>query len=79
MADLLHYMKGLRPAKKIGAAFGSYGWSGEAVKLITTAMEEMKFEIFDTGIKVQYVPQDDDLKKCLDLGRKIARTLKKQG
>jgi len=79
MADLLHYMKGLRPAKKIGAAFGSYGWSGEAVKLITTAMEEMKFEILDPGIKVQYVPQDDDLKKCADLGRKIARTLKKQG
>jgi flavorubredoxin len=79
MADLLHYMKGLRPAKKIGAAFGSYGWSGEAVKLITTAMEEMKFEILDPGIKVQYVPQDDDLKKCADLGRKIAQTLKKQG
>ena len=79
MADLLHYMKGLRPAKKIGAAFGSYGWSGEAVKLITTAMEEMKFEILDPGIKVQYVPQDDDLKKCADLGRKIAQALKKQG
>ena len=79
MADLLHYMKGLRPAKKIGAAFGSYGWSGEAVKLITTAMEEMKFEILDPGMKVQYVPQDDDLKKCADLGRKIAQALKKQG
>ena len=79
MADLLHYMKGLRPAKKIGVAFGSYGWSGEAVKLITTALEEMKFEILDPGIKVQYVPQVDDLKKCADLGRKIARTLKKQG
>ena len=78
MADLLHYMKGLRPAKKIGTAFGSYGWSGEAVKLITTAMEEMKFEILDPGIKVQYVPRDDDLKRCVDLGRKVARTLKKQ-
>ena len=78
MADLLHYMKGLRPAKKIGAAFGSYGWSGEAVKLITTAMEEMKFEILDPGIKVQYVPQDDDLKKCVDLGQKVARALKEQ-
>ncbi|UCE33339.1 MAG: FprA family A-type flavoprotein [Deltaproteobacteria bacterium] len=78
MADLLHYMKGLRPAKKIGAAFGSYGWSGEAVKLITTAMEEMKFEILDPGIKVQYVPQDDDLKKCADLGRKVAKALKDQ-
>jgi flavorubredoxin len=79
LADLLHYMKGLRPAKKIGASFGSYGWSGEAVKLITTALEEMKFEILDPGIKVQYVPQDDDLKKCADLGRKVARALKEQG
>jgi len=76
MAYLLHYMKGLRPAKKIGAAFGSYGWSGEAVKLITAALEEMKFEILDPGIKIQYVPQDDDLRKCADMGRKIARTLK---
>ena len=79
LADLLHYMKGLRPAKKIGASFGSYGWSGEAVKLITTALEEMKFEILDPGIKIQYVPQDDDLKKCADLGRKVARALKEQG
>jgi len=35
MADLLSYMKGLKPRNKIGAAFGSYGWSGEAVKLIS--------------------------------------------
>ena len=78
MADLLHYMKGLRPAKKIGAAFGSYGWSGEAVKMITTALEEMKFGILDPGIKVQYVPRDDDLERCIDLGRKVARALKEQ-
>lgn len=78
MADLLHYMRGLRPANKIGAAFGSYGWSGEAVKLINTIMEEMKFRVLDPGIRVQYVPTQDDLKKCVDLGRKVARTLKEQ-
>jgi flavorubredoxin len=78
MADLLHYMRGLRPANKIGAAFGSYGWSGEAVKLINTIMEEMKFQVLDPGIKVQYVPRDDDLKRCVDLGRKVARALKEQ-
>ncbi len=76
MADLLHYMKGLRPAKKIGAAFGSYGWSGEAVKLINTLMEEMKFTVIDPGINVQYVPAHDDLRKCVELGRKVAKALK---
>jgi flavorubredoxin len=34
VSDFLVYMKGLKPLNKIGAAFGSYGWSGEAVKLI---------------------------------------------
>jgi flavorubredoxin len=77
MADFLHYMKGLRPANKIGAAFGSYGWSGEAVKLINAIMEEMKFTVIDPGIKVQYVPAHDDLQKCVELGRKAAKALKK--
>jgi flavorubredoxin len=77
MADFLHYMKGLRPANKIGAAFGSYGWSGEAVKLINAIMEEMKFTVIDPGIKVQYLPAHDDLQKCVELGRKAGKALKK--
>ena len=32
MADVMTYLKGLKPANLIGAAFGSYGWSGESVK-----------------------------------------------
>ncbi|HUU41911.1 MAG TPA: flavodoxin domain-containing protein [Desulfatiglandales bacterium] len=78
MADFLHYMKGLRPADKIGAAFGSYGWSGEAVKLINAGMEEMGFRVVDPGIKVQYVPTHEDLHKCIELGEKIAELLKRR-
>ncbi len=76
MADLLCYMKGLRPASKIAAAFGSYGWGGEAVKLINAAFEEMKFEIVDQGVRVQYVPTADDLATCQELGRRIAAAVK---
>jgi len=79
MADLLHYMKGLRPANKIGAAFGSYGWSGEAVKLIKAVMEEMGFRVIDPGISVQYVPAHDDLQNCVELGRKVAKAVRKVG
>ena len=78
MADLLHYMKGLRPASKIGAAFGSYGWSGEAVKLMNAIMEEMRFMVIDPGINVQYVPAHDDLRKCVKLGRRVAQALKER-
>jgi len=73
MADLICYMKGLRPAPKVAAAFGSYGWGGEAVKLINAAFEEMKFGIADPGVKANYVPTSDDLARCVELGRMVAR------
>jgi flavorubredoxin len=37
MADLLTYMRGLKPTGKLAAAFGSFGWSGEAVKHMSVA------------------------------------------
>jgi flavorubredoxin len=76
MADFLCYMKGLRPANKIGAAFGSYGWSGEAVKLMTSALEEMKVKIINPGISLQYVPDHSGLHKCVELGRQVAKAIK---
>ena len=66
VADVLCYMKGLRPANKIGAAFGSYGWGGEAVKQISAILEEMKFDLIDPGLRVNYVPTDADLEQCLN-------------
>jgi len=75
VADTLTYIKGLKPKNKIGAAFGSYGWSGEAVKLINKELEAMKFEIIDAGVKLQYVPDKDGIEACYELGRKIARAM----
>ena len=74
--DFLTYMKGLKPQNKIGAAFGSYGWSGESVKLINKELEEMKFDIIDPGIRIQYVPDKDGKDACFELGRKIGKAIK---
>ena len=79
VADMLCYMKGLRPADKIGFAFGSYGWSGEAVKLITEMLEEMKIKVVDDGIRVKFTPTHDDFKKCAELGRKVGQEIKNRG
>lgn len=79
VADMLCYMKGLRPANKVAAAFGSYGWSGEAVKLVTSALEDMKMEIADPGLRVKFAPTEKDLQSCMELGQKIARMLQKEG
>ncbi|MBL7175464.1 MAG: FprA family A-type flavoprotein [Desulfobacteraceae bacterium] len=75
VSDFLTYMKGLRPKNKIGAAFGSYGWSAESIKLINQKLEEMKFNIIDPGLKIQYVPNEEGIKACYELGRKIAKAL----
>lgn len=73
MAELLCYMKGLKPLGKVGAAFGSYGWSGEAVKLISESMREMNFGLVGDGLRVKYTPKKQDLEKCAELGRQVAR------
>jgi len=77
VSDVLTYMKGLKPKNKIGAAFGSYGWSGESVKLINQELEAMKFDIIDPGVKIQYVPDQDGKDACFELGRKIGKAIKK--
>jgi flavorubredoxin len=76
MADLLCYMKGLRPLGKIAAVFGSYGWGGEAVKLLGAALDEMKFEVIDLGVRINYVPGEEDLKQCVELGHKLGKAVK---
>jgi flavorubredoxin len=75
LADFLTYMKGLRPKNKLGAAFGSYGWSGEAVGLIQKHLEEMQFEIIESGMKHQYVPDSNGLEACREMGKKIGRAV----
>lgn len=77
MADVLCYMKGLRPAGKLGVAFGSYGWSGEAVKHITDALTEMKFKVLNGGLRVRFAPTPEDLEKCVDLGRQIGKEVRR--
>lgn len=78
MADLLCYMKGLRPLGKIGAAFGSYGWSGESVKLLTKSLEEMKVKVVHPGVSLQFVPDHAGLKQCVDLGRDVAKAMREE-
>jgi len=75
VADFLTYMKGLKPKNKLGGGFGSYGWSGEAVKRIQEELSEMKFELIAEGIRHQYVPGADAREKCKEYGRTIGRRI----
>ncbi len=72
MADILTYMRGLKPRNMIAAAFGSYGWSGEAVREIEEVLTEMKLEKTGEGIRVKNVPDAEALSRCYDLGKDMA-------
>jgi len=74
VAAMLTYMKGLRPQNKIGAAFGSYGWSGEALKDMTEFLAGMHFEMIE-GVRAKNRPGHDQLKACVELGRNVAKAL----
>ena len=71
VADLLTYAKGLRFKNLVGAAFGSHGWGGQAVKQIEESLTSMKTELVDEGVRVNYVPACDDLARCRELGERI--------
>jgi flavorubredoxin len=74
VSDFLTYMKGLKPKNRIGAAFGSHGWSGEATKIITKELEGMQFEMVDP-LQHQYVPDSNNLDACYEFGRDIGRRI----
>ncbi len=77
VADIMNYLKGLRPKNLVGATFGSYGWSGEAVKHLDEIMTDMKIDLVDKGLRVKYVPSDEDLAACRNLGLEVAKRIAK--
>ncbi|MDD5627986.1 MAG: FprA family A-type flavoprotein [Elusimicrobia bacterium] len=75
VADLLSYLKGLRRKNLTGAAFGSYGWGGESIKLAQDALTEMGVATVEP-VKCQYVPDAAALDAAHALGQKVAAKLK---
>ncbi len=74
---ILEDLRGLRFQNKIGAAFGSYGWSGESVGIIEEHLKKCKIPCFCPGVKAKWQPKPPDLAACEALGRSIAEEVKK--
>jgi len=75
IADVMSYLKGLKRKNLVGAVFGSYGWSGEAVTQLEALFDEMKIELAAESVNVEYVPDEAALERCCDLGIQVAKTL----
>ena len=72
---ILEDLRGLKFENKIGAAFGSYGWSGESVSTIEEYLNRCKIPAVAEGVKAKWQPRESDLIKCKELGQKVARAI----
>jgi len=61
---------------KIGAAFGSFGWSGESVQMMTDTMKHIfGMNVVESGLKILREPSESGLKQCQEFGRTIAEKM----
>ncbi len=77
VGGFLTYLKGLRPRGKIGAAFGSFGWGGGAVKVISEYLTASGFELPEDGFQTKFVPDSEVLTESVELGRRLAKHIKR--
>ncbi len=68
LSPLMEELVGLKPRGKIGAAFGSHGWRGGAVKHIAAMLADSGIELVGDGLEVEWVPDMEDL----EAGRRLA-------
>ncbi len=78
VAGFLNYLKGLKPQKRLGLAFGSYGWSGQGAGEVHEFIESMGWEAPIDFINVKYRPTDDQLQEATAAGRKMGEALSLQ-
>ncbi len=74
LAALLEEARGLSFKKKKAAAFGTYGWSGESVKMLTDGLRTAGFEIVNDGMKALWNPDEKSLADCIKFGREFAES-----
>jgi flavorubredoxin len=79
IGDLIYYLKGLKfnrtGFKRLALTFGSMGWSGGAVTTLAEDIKACGFQMLD-GYELRYVPTEDELFKCYELGELVGSQIK---
>jgi flavorubredoxin len=76
LSPFLEDLRGLKPRKKLGAAFGSHGWGGGGAKAVDKVLREAGVEIVSEPLTVKFMPNDEELKRCFEFGREFAGRIK---
>jgi flavorubredoxin len=65
----------IRDKGKKAAAFGSYGWSGEAVKIIENQLKALKLNVVMDGMVSKFSADEQKFAHMVNFGRSFARHL----
>ncbi|MEM1515388.1 MAG: flavodoxin domain-containing protein [Thermoproteota archaeon] len=69
--------KNVNLSGRVGAVFGSYGWSGEAPDKVLEIMESgLGMHVLKPPLKIKGSPDQYGLEKCRDLGRRVVEELR---
>lgn len=66
----------MRDKGKAAASFGSYGWSGEAVRLIDSNLKNLKLNVVQDGLSIRFFPDADQTKQLVEFGKSFGEKLK---
>jgi anaerobic nitric oxide reductase flavorubredoxin len=72
VAAILEEIKGLKFKNKKAGTFGSYGWSGEATKILSERLSDSGFEIINDGLRLTWSPDEESMQSCRDYGKSFA-------
>ncbi len=73
--DLLSSLTVVNLKTKVGGVFGSYGWSGEGVKMVEDRLRGLKLRVPISGIRVKLIPTEEEIQSCREFGLEIAKEL----
>jgi anaerobic nitric oxide reductase flavorubredoxin len=60
ITPVLEDLRGLKFQNKLGAAFGSYGWSGESLSIIEEHLKKCKIPLVDDGVRAKWQPREEE-------------------
>lgn len=76
--DALTLLSSVKLEIKLGSAFGSYGWSGEATKMVEDRLSGLHIKLHKPSFRVKLIPEDKTLKECQEFGKEFVVALKQK-
>ncbi|HKJ05052.1 MAG TPA: FprA family A-type flavoprotein [Geopsychrobacteraceae bacterium] len=71
----LSLISSVTPKSRLGGVFGSFGWSGEAVKMIEQRLVGLKYKLATDGISFRFTPTKENMDACRKFAEQVANAV----